>query len=184
MIKVVDVSDPTSMTEIGSLDVAANLATYCTVSDCIYEWMDFAGRHNPCGYGSVLKFVTNYGTFNASVGSRGAFVGPNGNFNAISYAATNGPADATMTSPEACQLLCQQTAGCGYYSYEFEYQDWMSPGLSVHECYLKAAYRQSQVPSGMTLSDCNHYTIWEPGPDWTATTRTAIMPSGPAVCAN
>ena len=49
MIKVVDVSDPTSMTEIGSLDVAANLATYCTVSDCIYEWMDFAGRHNPCG---------------------------------------------------------------------------------------------------------------------------------------
>ena len=97
------------MTEIGTLNVGANLMAYCTVVDCIYEWMDFAGRHNPCGYGNVLKFVTNYGTFDSTVGSRGAFVGPSGNFNAISYAATNGPADATMTSAAACQLLYATT---------------------------------------------------------------------------
>ena len=47
MIKVVDVSDPTSMTEIGSLDVASNLATYCTVSDCIYHVASAWGSRHP-----------------------------------------------------------------------------------------------------------------------------------------
>ena len=41
VVQAVDVSDPTHMTEVGTLNVGANLAQYCTIVDCIYEQMDF-----------------------------------------------------------------------------------------------------------------------------------------------
>ncbi len=41
VVQVVDISDPTHMTEVGTLNVGANLAQYCQIADCIYEQMDF-----------------------------------------------------------------------------------------------------------------------------------------------
>ena len=69
VVKVVDMSNPTSITEIGTLNVGTHLSTQCMEVDCVYERMDFGGRHNPCGYASVLQFVTNYGVLNASAGT-------------------------------------------------------------------------------------------------------------------
>ena len=62
VIKVVDMSNPTSITEVGTLNVGTQLSTQCMEVDCIYERMDFGGRHNPCGYGTMLANVVNYGT--------------------------------------------------------------------------------------------------------------------------
>ena len=68
VIKVVDMSNPTSITEVGTLNVGTQLSTQCMEVDCIYERMDFGGRHNPCGYAPVMKVVTNYGTLDVSAG--------------------------------------------------------------------------------------------------------------------
>ena len=59
-------------------------------------------------------------------------------------------------------------------------------GISVHECYMKADYTSSDVPSGLTLSDCHHYTIWEPGPEWDLHYYDSSWAgaAGPATCSN
>ena len=75
-VKVVDMSDPTSMSEIGTLNVGNDMRSSCPEVDCIYERMDFGGRHNPCGYATVLKFVTDYGTVNVATGQ---WTGASGN---------------------------------------------------------------------------------------------------------
>ena len=87
-----------------------------------------------------------------------------------------------MTSAAACQALCASLSGCAFFSYEFEYQS--SLGISIHECYLKADYTSDDVPSGLSLSDCHHYTIWEPGPEWDQhyADRDWVGAAGPAAC--
>lgn len=43
-------------------------------------------------------------------------------------------------------------------------KEWDSAlGQQISECYCKADYLLSDVPSGKSLDDCHHYTIWEPG---------------------
>ena len=60
--------------------------------------------------------------------------------------------------------LCAALSGCAYFSYEYEYQT--NLGLAIHECYMKGPYTMSDVPAGLTMAICTHYTIWEPGPVW------------------
>ena len=92
--------------------------------------------------------------------------------------------DASMTSPAACQALCAELADCTFFSYEYEYQNGL--GISVHECYLKGDYASDDVPSGLSLSDCHHYTIWEPGPEWDQhyADRDWVGAAGPAACSH
>ena len=87
-----------------------------------------------------------------------------------------------MTSPAACQALCAGLSGCTFFSYEFEYQNEL--GISIHECYLKSDYTSSDVPSGLTIDACHHYTIWEPGPEWDQhyADRDWVGAAGPAAC--
>ena len=78
IVRVIDISDPTNMDYIGTLNVGSNLRQSCPEVDCVYERMDFGGRHNPCGYAPVMKFVTNYGTISGSTttGPQGAWTLP------------------------------------------------------------------------------------------------------------
>ena len=186
VVKVVDVTDPTAIIEMNTLPVGADMQAQCMEVDCIYERMDFGGRHNPCGYAPMIANVVNYGTVDL-VG--GVAYGSNGNYSFPSYVVGGGSAsswvvDATMTSPAACQALCASTTGCTFFSYEYEYQAPMD--LSIHECFLKSDYATSDVPSGLTMSDCHHYTIWEPGPVWDQhyMDQNWLGAAGPRACTN
>ena len=91
VIKVVDMSNPTSITEVGTLNVGSHLSTQCMEVDCVYERMDFGGRHNPCGYAPVLKVVTDYGTLDVSAG---VVNGPQGSWSMPSCAQRRTPSRA------------------------------------------------------------------------------------------
>ena len=121
VLKVIDVTNPTLLTEAGTLNVGANLATYCNEVDCIYEDVDF-GRDNGCGYAKMTKYITNYGTLDLNAG---VTYGPSGNFSMVPYVYGGGSAntwavDSTMTSPEACRSLCSNVLGTSHFSYEYE----------------------------------------------------------------
>ena len=64
MLKVVSIANPTNLEEVATLNVGANLNSYCDMESCIYPNMDFGGHHNPCGYAKMVKYITNYGTTN------------------------------------------------------------------------------------------------------------------------
>lgn len=83
VVKVVDMSNPTSITELGTLNVGTHLSTQCMEVDCVYERMDYGGRHNPCGYAPTLKVVTDYGTLDVSAG---VVTGPQGSWSMPSCA--------------------------------------------------------------------------------------------------
>jgi len=185
IVKVVGIRDPTRMSEVGTLNVKANLAAYCQLSDCLYEQMDFGGQHNPCGYATMVKVNVAYGQLDVAAG---VAYGANGNYSMPSYVVDGGSStswsvDPTITSMGACQTQCAQTVGCSFFSYEFEYKPHM--GISVHECFMKAQYTASQVPSGLTIEKCDHYTIWENGgADWDYhyNDATWVGGAGPAAC--
>ena len=50
---------PVSLAEIGTLNVGANLNTYCQVTTCIYQNMDYGGWASPCGYAPMLRITMN-----------------------------------------------------------------------------------------------------------------------------
>jgi hypothetical protein len=45
--------------EIGTLNVGANLNTYCQVTTCIYQNMDYGGWAITCGYAPMLRITMN-----------------------------------------------------------------------------------------------------------------------------
>ncbi|KOO52903.1 hypothetical protein Ctob_016715, partial [Chrysochromulina tobinii] len=189
-VQVVSVANPTDMTEIGTLNVGANLNTYCQVTTCIYQNMDYGGWASPCGYAPMLRITMN-GAVVTSAGVQTSLLPltlalttrANGlTFSAVLsnpyYAApftmpgivTDGGSaysyqvDNTLDSPAKCQALCRNLFGCAYFSYEFEYQPAMKGW--VYECFQKSEYIASQIPAGFTLESCHHYTMWESGPEW------------------
>lgn len=121
--QVVSVNNPTALTEIATLNVGANLASYCDEVSCIYEHHDFGGRDNPCGYTTVVKFISDYGSTISSTGTTSAtngagteyLVGSAGNWSLPSYA-NEYEIDSTMTSPAACQTKCANTPGAAFFS--------------------------------------------------------------------
>ena len=178
------------LAEIGTLNVGANLNTYCQVTTCIYQNMDYGGWASPCGYAPMLRITMN-GAVVTSAGvqtsllplqltltPRANGLSFSGVLNHSYYAAPftlpgivadGGSAysyrvDNTLDSAAKCQALCRNLFGCAYFSYEFEYQPAMRGW--VHECFQKSEYVASQVPAGFTLESCHHYTMWESGPEW------------------
>ncbi len=135
----------------------------------------------------MVKMNVAYGTLDVSAG---VAYGPSGNFSMPPYVVDGGSTtswstDATITSAAACQTMCSETVGCSYFSYEYEYQTGM--GISVHECFLKSQYTANQVPSSLTIADCDHYTIWENGgTDWDMHYNDGewVGAAGPAACGN
>ena len=45
--------------EVTSLNVGANLNSYCQVTTCVYQNMDFGGWASPCGYAAMLRVTVN-----------------------------------------------------------------------------------------------------------------------------
>ena len=62
----------------------------------------------------------------------------------------------------------------------------MTTPTHVHACFLKGDYVTSDVPSGHTIDDCHHYTIWEAGPDWDKHYKDSQYQAaaGPVRCGN
>jgi len=165
VLKVVSIANPTNLEEVATLNVGANLNSYCDMESCIYPNMDFGGHHNPCGYAKMVKYITNYGT-TLDI-PNGVAVGPDGNLKMVPYVYDDGSADtweidATMTSPEACQTKCQSAFAAAYFSYELEYEDDL--GKPVHECFCKADYTSGEASNkDVDLEACHHFTYWEIG---------------------
>jgi hypothetical protein len=55
------------LAEIGTLNVGANLNTYCQVTTCIYQNMDYGGWTSTCGYALMLRITMNGATMNGAV---------------------------------------------------------------------------------------------------------------------
>ena len=177
--------------DVATLNVGANLNTYCQVTTCIYQNMDYGGWASPCGYAPIIRITVNGAIVNGATGvptgvlplqltltPRANGLSFAGVLNNSYYAApftlpgivTDGGSaysyqtNITLDSPAKCQELCRNMFGCAYFSYEFEYQPAMKGW--VHECFQKSEYIASQIPAGFTLESCHHYTMWESGPEW------------------
>ena len=112
VVKVVDLSNPTAMSEVATLSVGADLNTSCLEVDCVYERMDFGGRHNPCGYGTIVRMVVDYGTLDVDAG---VAYGSSGNFSMPSCESPHalGSQHAARTQREASDArLCSAHQSC------------------------------------------------------------------------
>ena len=56
------------LAEIGTLNVGANLNSYCQVTTCIYQNMDYGGWASPCGYAPIIRFTVNGAIVNGATG--------------------------------------------------------------------------------------------------------------------
>jgi hypothetical protein len=197
------------LAEVATLNVGANLNSYCEVTTCVYQNMDYGGWASPCGYATMLRVTMNGAVVTPATGVQTSLVPltltltprttgqsfagvvSNSNYAATftmpSIVADGGSAfsyqvDNALDSAEKCQTLCRSLPGCAFFSYEFEYQPAMRGW--VHECFQKADYTASQVPAGLTLAECHHYTMWESGPEWDMHFEDQYWrgASGPANC--
>lgn len=160
-VKVVDVTNPTSLQEVsgGSLDVKATMGASCQMPSCTYEGMDFGGAANPCGYAPTVAIIVN--SFNG-YSFPSWYSGPK--FNQTSHP-EKGAIGELLDSPAKCQILCQKTSNCAFWSYELERQQ--AGGPQYNECFLKGDYTSAMAADkGKSLAECHHYTIWESGPAW------------------
>ena len=129
-VQVIDMSDPTAMTLKATLAVGGVMKDKCTMSSCIYEGMDFGGGDNPCGYAPMVNIIVSID--NAGFTYPGWYSGPK--YNQTSHPAAS-VIDYKLDSAAKCQILCQNTQGCAYWSYELEHHS--GHGSQVHECFLK-----------------------------------------------
>eukprot|EP01051_Picozoa_sp_SAG22_P006049 SAG22_NODE_382_length_11344_cov_41.312228_2_plen_891_part_00 len=103
---------------------------------CIREGMDYGGSGNlhECGYAPLIHIFAESTTFPSPVWYTGT-----GRTVTI---------DPNLTSEQDCQVHCQQTAGCDFFSYQYQLDD---SGVYHHECYLKAGFRDNY---------CDYYSPW------------------------
>jgi len=47
------------LAEVATLNVGANLNSYCEVTTCVYQNMDYGGWASPCGYATMLRVTMN-----------------------------------------------------------------------------------------------------------------------------
>lgn len=133
-VQVIDVADPTSMLHVSTLDVGATLRSQCTMPSCIYDGMDFGGADNPCGYAPTINIIVSED--NGGFTFPGWYTGPT--YNQTTHPAA-GVINNVLDSPAKCQILCQNTANCAFFSYELEHHS--GHGGQLHECFLKGCAR-------------------------------------------
>ena len=116
-------------------------------AECILDGMDYGGG-GACGYAPVITIIADHADWPAPGWYSGTV-----------------ERDATMTSPEQCQVACQAEALCDFFSYEWEFTN----GDYYHECYLK---ERDPCRDGQP----DEYVLWSSeDPAWNGA-------SGPKVC--
>jgi len=115
-------------------------------SDCIKAGYDYGRAYGDCGYADTLKIIVN-----------------NPEFEFPLWAASDDVAkvtDETLATAADCQVYCQSTIGCEFWSYEYENGN--------HECFLKTAVEE----------DCQGYRIWPfEDPHWQGASGPKVCPS-------